>query len=106
MLHADDNHKDWYDGLPLIPYLNSLPTMERSGEGPIRVPIVDKYKDMGTLVLGKLESGTLEKGMHVIMQPNKRKVKSESIQNQFSFLPPILAYLIHGIRSSYESDLP
>lgn len=75
LLTADGNHKEWYTGLPLIPYLDQLPTMNRSGEGPIRLPIVDKYKDMGTIVLGKLESGTLTKGMHVIMQPNRRKVK-------------------------------
>lgn len=75
MLTPDGHHKEWYTGLPLIPYLDNLPTMKRSGEGPIRLPIVDKYKDMGTVVLGKLEAGTLNKGMHVIMQPNKRKVK-------------------------------
>ncbi|XP_039262875.2 eukaryotic peptide chain release factor GTP-binding subunit ERF3A-like [Styela clava] len=75
LLTSDGNHKEWYNGLPLIPYLDQLPTMHRSGKGPIRLPIVDKYKDMGTIVLGKLESGTLTKGMHVIMQPNKRRVK-------------------------------
>lgn len=79
LMKSDDNHKDFYKGLPLIPYLDQLPAMNRSGEGAVRLPIVDKYKDMGTIVLGKLESGTISKGMQVVMQPNKRKVKVLSI---------------------------
>lgn len=51
----------WYIGLPFIPYLDNLPNFNRSVDGPIRLPIVDKYKDMGTVVLGKLESGSIVK---------------------------------------------
>lgn len=31
-------------GLPFIPYLDNLPNFNRSVDGPIRLPIVDKYK--------------------------------------------------------------
>lgn len=41
-------------------------------EGPLRLPIVDKYKDMGTIVLGKIESGKLRRGDQVILMPNKQ----------------------------------
>ncbi|ERE68249.1 eukaryotic peptide chain release factor GTP-binding subunit ERF3B-like protein [Cricetulus griseus] len=34
----------WYIGLPFIPYLDNLPNFNRSVDGPIRLPIVDKYK--------------------------------------------------------------
>uniref|UniRef100_A0A6I8SYP2 G1 to S phase transition 1 n=1 Tax=Xenopus tropicalis TaxID=8364 RepID=A0A6I8SYP2_XENTR len=34
----------WYIGLPFIPYLDSLPNFNRSVDGPVRLPIVDKYK--------------------------------------------------------------
>ncbi|XP_049555726.1 eukaryotic peptide chain release factor GTP-binding subunit ERF3A isoform X3 [Orcinus orca] len=34
----------WYIGLPFIPYLDNLPNFSRSVDGPIRLPIVDKYK--------------------------------------------------------------
>lgn len=76
-MKADEHHKEWYTGLPLIPYLDQLPSMNRSGEGSVRLPVVDKYKDMGTIVLGKLESGTITKGTYLVMQPNKRKVKGK-----------------------------
>uniref|UniRef100_H2ZIC2 Tr-type G domain-containing protein n=1 Tax=Ciona savignyi TaxID=51511 RepID=H2ZIC2_CIOSA len=75
-----DNHP-WYTGLPLIPYLDNLPTLTRSGDGPLRLPIVDKYKDMGVIVLGKVESGSVYKGQMLVMQPNRRKVKVLGIQS-------------------------
>ncbi|XP_055463999.1 eukaryotic peptide chain release factor GTP-binding subunit ERF3B [Psammomys obesus] len=65
----------WYTGLPFIPYLDSLPNFNRSIDGPIRLPVVDKYKDMGTVVLGKLESGSIFKGQQLVMMPNKHNVE-------------------------------
>ncbi|XP_039348844.1 eukaryotic peptide chain release factor GTP-binding subunit ERF3A isoform X2 [Mauremys reevesii] len=65
----------WYIGLPFIPYLDNLPNFSRSVDGPIRLPIVDKYKDMGTVVLGKLESGSICKGQQLVMMPNKHNVE-------------------------------
>ena len=34
----------WYSGPSLIDYIDNLPTMDRMEEGPIRIPIVDRYK--------------------------------------------------------------
>uniref|UniRef100_A0A8C5JYK2 G1 to S phase transition 2 n=1 Tax=Jaculus jaculus TaxID=51337 RepID=A0A8C5JYK2_JACJA len=65
----------WYTGLPFIAYLDNMPNFNRSIEGPIRLPIVDKYKDMGTVVLGKLESGSIFKGQQLVMMPNKHHVE-------------------------------
>ncbi|XP_072275095.1 eukaryotic peptide chain release factor GTP-binding subunit ERF3A [Pyxicephalus adspersus] len=65
----------WYTGLPFIPYLDNLPNFNRSMDGPVRLPIVDKYKDMGTVVLGKLESGSICKGQQLVMMPNKHNVE-------------------------------
>uniref|UniRef100_A0A3B3TXW3 G1 to S phase transition 1 n=1 Tax=Poecilia latipinna TaxID=48699 RepID=A0A3B3TXW3_9TELE len=61
----------WYTGLPFIPHLDSLPNFNRSSDGPVRLPIVDKYKDMGTVVLGKLESGSISKAQQLVMMPNR-----------------------------------
>ncbi|KAJ0058455.1 hypothetical protein NL108_014639, partial [Boleophthalmus pectinirostris] len=65
----------WYIGLPFIPHLDSLPNLNRSRDGPVRLPIVDKYKDMGTVVLGKLESGSIIKGQQLVMMPNRHVVE-------------------------------
>lgn len=37
----------FYDGPALIPLLDSLPPIERNYTGPLRMPVVDKFKDMG-----------------------------------------------------------
>uniref|UniRef100_A0A8D3DHM8 G1 to S phase transition 1 n=1 Tax=Scophthalmus maximus TaxID=52904 RepID=A0A8D3DHM8_SCOMX len=61
----------WYTGLPFISHLDSLPNFTRSNDGPVRLPIVDKYKDMGTVILGKLESGCISKAQQLVMMPNR-----------------------------------
>ncbi|CDQ95964.1 unnamed protein product [Oncorhynchus mykiss] len=61
----------WYTGLPFIPHLDSLPSFNRITDGPVRLPIVDKYKDMGTVILGKLESGFIAKAQQLVMMPNR-----------------------------------
>nr|XP_021523674.1 LOW QUALITY PROTEIN: eukaryotic peptide chain release factor GTP-binding subunit ERF3A [Aotus nancymaae] len=74
-LKEQSDYRPWYIGLPFIPYLDNLPNFSRSVDGPIRLPIVDKYKDMGTVVLGKLESGSICKGQQLVMMPNKHNVE-------------------------------
>ncbi|XP_008312976.1 eukaryotic peptide chain release factor GTP-binding subunit ERF3A [Cynoglossus semilaevis] len=69
----------WYTGLPFIPHLDSLPNFTRSSDGPVRLPIVDKYKDMGTVVLGKLESGSISKAQQLVMMPNRHTVEVLSL---------------------------
>lgn len=35
------------------------------------MPIVDKYKDMGTVVMGKVEAGECKKGQNLMVMPNR-----------------------------------
>uniref|UniRef100_A0A669EHX7 DNA meiotic recombinase 1 n=1 Tax=Oreochromis niloticus TaxID=8128 RepID=A0A669EHX7_ORENI len=69
----------WYTGLPFIAHLDSLPNFTRSSDGPVRLPIVDKYKDMGTVILGKLESGSISKAQQLVMMPNRHTVEVLSL---------------------------
>uniref|UniRef100_A0A8C2XYE1 Tr-type G domain-containing protein n=1 Tax=Capra hircus TaxID=9925 RepID=A0A8C2XYE1_CAPHI len=84
----------WYIGLPFIPYLDNLPNFNRSVDGPIRLPIVDKYKDMGTVVLGKLESGSICKGQQLVMMPNKVRIHNALVH--LNFLLKILEEILPG----------
>jgi len=62
----------WYEGKPLLTVLDELSSIERLKDAPLRIPIVDKYRDGGkTWVLGKIESGTLTVGSQVALYPNK-----------------------------------
>ena len=59
----------WYDGKPLLQVLNDMPPPEQLLQYPVRMPIVDKFADMGTIVLGKLQSGLIKKGAKLIICP-------------------------------------
>ena len=90
-----------FSGRPFIPYLDELPPVVREDTGPFRMPISDKYKvqtssnlvnlrhktrptimhvlctmclclqDMGTVVMGKVESGGVMKGASLLLMPNR-----------------------------------
>lgn len=72
---ADESICPWYRGPAFIPYIDDLPTLDRTTEGPFRMPIIDRYKDMGTVVLGKVEMGTAKKGQQLILMPNRTMVE-------------------------------
>ena len=66
----------WYTSRKsLFQTLDDFPAMQRDATGPLRLPIMARYKDMGALFcLGKLESGTLYKDRKLLMMPNKVEV--------------------------------
>jgi peptide chain release factor subunit 3 len=49
----------------------SFRDMDKLSSAPVRCVIVDKYNDMGTIIMGKLESGTITKGGTLLLMPNK-----------------------------------
>lgn len=65
----------WYDGPSLLEYLDNMTTLERKVNAPFMMPVNGKYRDMGTIVEGKIESGVVKKGMSLIMMPNREKVE-------------------------------
>jgi peptide chain release factor subunit 3 len=48
-----------------------MPMVDRKINGPVMMPISEKYKDMGTIVVGKLESGRIHKNDTLLLMPNK-----------------------------------
>ncbi|KAH0558869.1 translation termination factor GTPase eRF3, partial [Trichoglossum hirsutum] len=62
----------WWDGPSLLEYLDSMQTLERKVKAPFMMPINGKYKDMGTMIEGKIESGVVKKGQSLIIMPNKQ----------------------------------
>ncbi|KAH9495584.1 Eukaryotic peptide chain release factor GTP-binding subunit ERF3A [Bulinus truncatus] len=75
----DESVCPWYRGPSLLEYLDSMPPMSRASDAPVRLPIVDRYKDMGTIVLGKIESGIVTTNQKLLMMPNKTPVRVMNI---------------------------
>uniref|UniRef100_A0A7S0I3M1 Tr-type G domain-containing protein n=1 Tax=Hanusia phi TaxID=3032 RepID=A0A7S0I3M1_9CRYP len=69
----------WYNGPSLLEFLDQLQPAQRFFDLPLRFPIADKYKEMGTCVMGKLEAGTIRKGENLVVLPNKTTVSVEEI---------------------------
>ena len=62
-----------------IPYIDDLPELKRNVSGPFMMPIVDKFSDMGTIVIGKVESGDCVKGQTLAIYPNRTEVKVDQL---------------------------
>jgi len=56
--------------------------VDRKLNAPLMMPISEKYKDMGTIVVGKVESGHLTRGESLILMPNKTEVKVSALFNE------------------------
>ncbi|PLW09139.1 hypothetical protein PCANC_23963 [Puccinia coronata f. sp. avenae] len=72
----------WYDGPSLLELLDNMKLTDRKYNAPLMMPISEKYKDMGAVVVGKLESGKVSKGEAVLMMPNKTPAEVSAIYNE------------------------
>ncbi|KAL2649746.1 hypothetical protein R1flu_017874 [Riccia fluitans] len=71
----DKKYCKWWDGPSLFEALDAVELPQRDPSGPFRMPLIDKFKDMGTVVMGKIESGSVRRGDSLIVMPNKAQVK-------------------------------
>ena len=65
----------WYDGPTFLDTLDNLPVLERNKAAPLRLPILSKYKDLGTIIEGKVEQGTVTVGDKLFVMPNRTPVE-------------------------------
>ncbi|CAL1701023.1 unnamed protein product [Somion occarium] len=72
----------WWDGPSLLELLDTMPMVHRNINAPLMIPVSEKYKDMGTIVVGKMESGHLRKGDNLLLMPNKTEVEAAAIYNE------------------------
>jgi len=87
----DPKDATWYTGPSLLDYLDSLKIADRKLSAPLRMPISEKYKDMGTVVVGKIEAGSIKKGASLVMMPNSIKVEVAAIFNEMEEEIPVAA---------------
>ncbi|KAI0477317.1 hypothetical protein GGR56DRAFT_636763 [Xylariaceae sp. FL0804] len=72
----------WYDGPSLLEYLDNMQALERKLNAPFMMAISGKYRDMGTMIEGKIEAGVSKKGMSLVMMPNKEKIDIAAIYGE------------------------
>ncbi|CAM1501846.1 Fc.00g038300.m01.CDS01 [Cosmosporella sp. VM-42] len=72
----------WWDGPSLLEYLDSMVALERKLNAPFMMPVNGKYRDMGTVVEGKVEAGVVKKNMSLVMMPNKQTVEAAAVYGE------------------------
>jgi peptide chain release factor subunit 3 len=60
---------NWYQGPTLIEVLDDLELPPRNPDGPLRIPVLDKMRDRGVVMFGKVESGTVRVGDQLSLMP-------------------------------------
>lgn len=72
----------WYDGPALLEYLDNMKTLERKVNAPFMMPISAKYRDLGTMIEGKIESGILKKENKYLMMPNRETITISALYGE------------------------
>jgi len=73
----------WYDGPSVLETLDTLPPLERKAEAALRIPVVDSFKDRGlTVIMGKVEAGTLTTGQTIFLMPGKVALEVTAINTE------------------------
>ncbi|KAJ7498955.1 P-loop containing nucleoside triphosphate hydrolase protein [Mycena latifolia] len=72
----------WWTGTSFLEHVDHMPMVDRKVNAPLMMPVAEKYKDMGTIVVGKVESGHMRKGDALILMPNKDAVEVAAIYNE------------------------
>lgn len=72
----------WNDSPSLLEYLDSMQTLERKLNAPFMMPIAAKYRDMGTMIEGKVEAGIIKKEQKYLMMPNKADIQISALYGE------------------------
>lgn len=72
----------WYDGPSLLEFLTDFKLPERKINAPFMMPISAKYRDMGTMAEGRIESGVIKKNGTYIMMPNRTEVSIAALYGE------------------------
>lgn len=79
----DPSVSDWAakanSGRSLINTLDSLAVSGRDETMPLRMTVIDRYQDRGTMLMGKVETGAVYVGQQVCLCPNQTIAKVDSI---------------------------
>ncbi|KAJ4299079.1 translation termination factor GTPase eRF3 [Kalmusia sp. IMI 367209] len=72
----------WYNGPSLLEYLDDMKALERKLNAPFMMPISAKYRDLGTMIEGKIESGVIKKENKYLMMPNRETISISALYGE------------------------
>ena len=82
----------WYKGPTVLEALNALVEPDKPTNLPMRLPIQDVYSisGIGTVPVGRVETGIMKKGMKVSFMPSNKEGEIKSIEMHHEEIPQAL----------------
>jgi elongation factor 1-alpha len=79
----------WYKGPTLFEAIDAIKMPKKPINKPLRLPIQDVYKisGIGTVPVGKIETGTLNVGKNVVFNPSQKSGEVKSIEMHHTMVP-------------------
>ena len=79
----------WYKGPTLLEAINGMPEPKRPFDKPLRLPLIDVYKigGIGTVPVGRVETGKLKAGMVVKFTPSAKTSEVKSVEMHHETVP-------------------
>lgn len=79
----------WYKGPTLIQALDQIEPPKRPTDKPLRLPLQDVYKigGVGTVPVGRVETGILKLGMNITFAPSNIKTDVRSVERHHENVP-------------------
>ena len=80
---------NWYKGPTLLEALDAIDPPKRPSDKPLRLPLQDVYKigGIGTVPVGRVETGVLKPGMVVVFAPSNLSTEVKSVEMHHESLP-------------------
>jgi len=63
----------------LVSLLDSLKMAGRDPDQPLRIPVLDRYTERGTIAMGKVESGIVRPGLKITVMPTRLQYKVDAV---------------------------
>jgi len=82
MLEKCDKIASWYKGKTLFDTLDDIIPPKRPTDKPLRLPLQDVYKigGIGTVPVGRVETGILKPGMNITFAPVSVSTECKSVE--------------------------
>ncbi len=85
----DKGELGWWKGPTLLGALNDLTAPDKPTQKALRLPVQDVYSitGIGTVPVGRVETGVMKPGMEVIFMPSDKKGEVKSIEMHHEMIP-------------------
>jgi elongation factor 1-alpha len=89
MIEKSKGNMNWYKGPTLLEAINKMPQPKRPDDKPLRLPLNDVYKigGIGTVPVGRVETGVLKPGMVVKFTPSELTSEIKTVEMHHESVP-------------------